>query len=136
HVAAVLDGFGVEAAAPGRAEIVNRTSEFLTHPAFTRYRTETSMMRYLRELADKDLALDRSMIPLGSCTMKLNAAAEMESISWPAFARQHPFGPASDTQGLRKLIADLETWLVQMTGFDAVFLQPNARLPGDDSGLP
>ena len=79
HVAAVLDAFGVEAAEPVCAGIVNRTSEFLTHPAFTSYRTETSMMRYLRALADKDLALDRSMIPLGSCTMKLNAAAEMES---------------------------------------------------------
>src|SRR6202012_4087032 len=135
HVAAVLDAFGVEAAAPVRAEIVNRTSEFLTHPAFTRYRTETSMMRYLRELADKDLALDRSMIPLGSCTMKLNAAAEMESITWPEFARQHPFGPASDTQGLRKLIADLENWLVQMTGYDAGSLQPNAGSQGEYAGL-
>jgi glycine dehydrogenase len=118
HVAAVLDAFGWghrplagdQAAEPVCAGIANRTSEFLTHPAFVRYRTETSMMRYLRALADKDLALDRSMIPLGSCTMKLNAAAEMESITWPEFARQHPFGPASDTQGLRTLIADLETW--------------------------
>ena len=92
-------------------DIATRTSEFLTHPAFTRYRTETEMMRYLRSLADKDIALDRSMIPLGSCTMKLNAAAEMEPITWPEFSRQHPFAPASDTPGLRKLIADLETWL-------------------------
>ena len=92
-------------------DIATRTSEFLTHPAFTRYRTETEMMRYLRSLADKDIALDRSMIPLGSCTMKLNAAAEMEPITWPEFARQHPFAPASDTPGLRKLIADLEAWL-------------------------
>jgi glycine dehydrogenase len=135
HVAAVLDAFGVEAAEPVCAGIVDRTSEFLTHPAFTRYRTETSMMRYLRALADKDLALDRSMIPLGSCTMKLNAAAEMESVTWPEFARQHPFGPASDTQGLRKLIADLETWLVQMTGYDAVSLQPNAGSQGEYAGL-
>ena len=95
------------------SEIATRTSEFLTHPAFTQYRTETAMMRYLRTLADKDIALDRSMIPLGSCTMKLNAAAEMESITWPEFARQHPFAPASDTPGLRRLIADLETWLVR-----------------------
>ena len=94
-------------------EIATRTSDFLTHPAFTRYRTETEMMRYLRSLADKDIALDRSMIPLGSCTMKLNAAAEMEPITWPEFARQHPFAPASDTPGLRKLIADLEAWLTQ-----------------------
>src|SRR6201999_3770181 len=92
-------------------------------------------MRYLRALADKDLALDRSMIPLGSCTMKLNAAGEMESMTWPEFARQHPFGPASDTQGLRKLIADLETWLVQMTGYDAVSLQPNAGSQGEYAGL-
>ena len=99
HVAAVLDAFGVASAEPVCAGIVTRNSEFLTHPAFTRYRTETSMMRYLRSLADKDLALDRSMIPLGSCTMKLNAAAEMEPISWPEFARQHPFAPASDTTG-------------------------------------
>ena len=93
------------------------------------------MMRYLRALADKDLALDRSMIPLGSCTMKLNAAAEMESITWPEFAHQHPFAPASDTPGLRRLIADLETWLVQMTGYDAVSLQPNAGSQGEYAGL-
>ena len=112
-----------------------RTSEFLTHPAFTRYRTETEMMRYLRSLADKDIALDRSMIPLGSCTMKLNAAAEMEPITWPEFARQHPFAPHSDTPGLRKLIADLETWLTQLTGYDAVSLQPNAGSQGEYAGL-
>jgi glycine dehydrogenase len=134
-VAAVLDAFGVSAAKPAPADIANRASEFLTHPAFTRYRTETSMMRYLRSLADKDLALDRSMIPLGSCTMKLNAAAEMEPITWPEFARQHPFAPASDSQGLRRLIADLETWLVQMTGYDAVSLQPNAGSQGEYAGL-
>jgi glycine dehydrogenase len=135
HVAAVLDAFDVSAAEPVRADIATRTSEFLTHPAFHRYRTETSMMRYLRSLADKDLALDRSMIPLGSCTMKLNAAAEMESISWPEFAHQHPFAPATDTPGLRRLIADLETWLVQMTGYDAVSLQPNAGSQGEYAGL-
>ena len=84
---------------PEPADVATRTSEFLTHPAFIKYRTETSMMRYLRALADKDLALDRTMIPLGSCTMKLNAAAEMESITWPEFARQHPFAPASDSKG-------------------------------------
>jgi glycine dehydrogenase len=134
-VAAVLDAFGVSAAKPAPADIANRASKFLTHPAFTRYRTETSMMRYLRSLADKDLALDRSMIPLGSCTMKLNAAAEMEPITWPEFARQHPFAPASDSRGLRRLIADLETWLVQMTGYDAVSLQPNAGSQGEYAGL-
>jgi glycine dehydrogenase len=135
HVAAVIEAFGVAPAEPSRADIATRTSEFLTHPAFTRYRTETSMMRYLRSLADKDIALDRSMIPLGSCTMKLNAAAEMESITWPEFAHQHPFAPASDTPGLRRLIAELETWLVQMTGYDAVSLQPNAGSQGEYAGL-
>jgi glycine dehydrogenase len=135
HVASVLQAFGVSPAVPSPADIATRTSEFLTHPAFTRYRTETSMMRYLRSLADKDLALDRSMIPLGSCTMKLNAAAEMESITWPEFAHQHPFAPASDTPGLRRLIAELETWLVQMTGYDAVSLQPNAGSQGEYAGL-
>jgi glycine dehydrogenase len=116
-------------------DIGTRSSEFLTHPAFTRYRTETEMMRYLRSLADKDIALDRSMIPLGSCTMKLNAAAEMEPITWPEFARQHPFAPHSDAPGLRKLIADLEAWLTQLTGYDAVSLQPNAGSQGEYAGL-
>src|SRR5262249_7802726 len=135
HVNAVLDAFGVAAGEPADSQIATRTSEFLTHPAFTQYRTETSMMRYLRALADRDIALDRSMIPLGSCTMKLNAAAEMESVTWPEFARQHPFAPASDTQGLRRLIADLESWLVQITGYDAVSLQPNAGSQGEYAGL-
>jgi glycine dehydrogenase len=137
HVAAVLAAFGAEPA--GQAidgpDIATRTSEFLTHPAFTRYRTETSMMRYLRALADKDVALDRSMIPLGSCTMKLNAAAEMEPITWPEFARQHPFGPVSDTPGLRRLITELESWLVALTGYDAVSLQPSAGSQGEYAGL-
>ncbi|MGH3531678.1 MAG: aminomethyl-transferring glycine dehydrogenase [Mycobacterium sp.] len=135
HVAAVLKAFGVVAAEPVCAGLVNRTSGVLTQPAFTSYRTETSMMRYLRTLADKDLALDRSMIPLGSCTMKLNAAAEMEPITWPEFARQHPFAPAADTPGLRQLIAQLEGWLVQLTGYDAVSLQPNAGSQGEYAGL-
>jgi glycine dehydrogenase len=135
HVAAVLDAFGVARTEPVCAGIVNRTSEFLTHPAFTQYRTETAMMRYLRTLADKDIALDRSMIPLGSCTMKLNAAAEMEPITWPEFARLHPFAPASDSAGLRRLIDDLESWLVQITGYDAVSLQPNAGSQGEYAGL-
>jgi glycine dehydrogenase len=137
HVEEVLEAFG--ATRGGHhwrgPEIATRTSQFLTHPAFTRYRTETEMMRYLRALADKDVALDRSMIPLGSCTMKLNAAAEMEPITWPEFARQHPFAPASDTPGLRKLIADLEMWLTQLTGYDAVSLQPNAGSQGEYAGL-
>jgi len=135
HVAAVVKAFGVSPAESAGANIATRTSEFLTHPAFTGYRTETSMMRYLRALADKDLALDRSMIPLGSCTMKLNAAAEMESITWPEFARLHPFAPTSDTAGVRRLIDQLGTWLVQMTGYDAVSLQPNAGSQGEYAGL-
>ena len=136
HVDEVLTAFGAAAAGEfDGPDIATRTSEFLTHPAFTRYRTETEMMRYLRSLADKDIALDRSMIPLGSCTMKLNAAAEMEPITWPEFARQHPFAPHSDAPGLRKLIADLESWLTQLTGYDAVSLQPNAGSQGEYAGL-
>ena len=136
HVGSVLEAFGATPVGEfDGPDIANRTSEFLTHPAFTQYRTETEMMRYLRSLADKDIALDRSMIPLGSCTMKLNAAAEMEPITWPEFSRQHPFAPASDTPGLRKLIADLETWLTAITGYDAVSLQPNAGSQGEYAGL-
>ncbi len=138
HVAAVLDAFGVvpaERVGAGGSDIATRASSFLTQPAFTSYRTETAMMRYLRMLADKDLALDRTMIPLGSCTMKLNAAAEMEPITWPEFARQHPFAPASDTPGLRNLIADLQTWLTGITGYDAISFQPNAGSQGEYAGL-
>ena len=144
HVEAVLAAFGAtrgRRASPG-PDIATRTSEFLTHPAFTRYRTETEMMRYLRSLADKDIALDRSMIPLGSCTMKLNAAAEMEPITWPEFARQHPFAPASDTPGLRKLIADLEAWLTAdhriRRGVAAAErrLAGGVRGPAGDPGVP
>ena len=136
HVDAVLAAFGATRSGSfDGPDVASRTSAFLTHPAFTRYRTETEMMRYLRSLADKDIALDRSMIPLGSCTMKLNAAAEMEPITWPEFARQHPFAPHSDAPGLRKLIADLESWLSQLTGYDAVSLQPNAGSQGEYAGL-
>lgn len=134
-VTAVLQAFGVDPAEPVSCGISTRTSEFLTHPAFSRYRTETAMMRYLRALSDKDIALDRSMIPLGSCTMKLNAAAEMEPITWPEFARQHPFAPAEDAAGLRRLIAQLERWLAGITGYDAVSLQPNAGSQGEYAGL-
>nr|WP_296766359.1 aminomethyl-transferring glycine dehydrogenase [Rhodococcus sp. (in: high G+C Gram-positive bacteria)] len=116
-------------------ESSSRTSEFLTHPAFTRHRTETAMLRYLRMLSDKDIALDRSMIPLGSCTMKLNATAEMESITWPQFARLHPFAPDTDTVGIRSVIADVEQWLVDITGYDKVSLQPNAGSQGEYAGL-
>ena len=136
HVAAVLEAFG---AAPGDPfdgpTVETRETEFLTHPAFTDYRTETAMMRYLRSLSDRDLALDRTMIPLGSCTMKLNAAAEMESITWPEFGRQHPFAPTEDSEGTRRLIADLSRWLIGITGYDAVSLQPNAGSQGEYAGL-
>ncbi|MDQ1556865.1 MAG: glycine dehydrogenase, partial [Actinomycetota bacterium] len=137
HVEKVLSAFGATRGGHHWAgpEIATRTTGFLSHPAFTRYRTETEMMRYLRSLADKDIALDRSMIPLGSCTMKLNAAAEMEPITWPEFSRQHPFAPASDTPGLRRLIADLEKWLTALTGYDSVSLQPNAGSQGEYAGL-
>ncbi|KKE98402.1 aminotransferase class V-fold PLP-dependent enzyme, partial [Mycolicibacterium obuense] len=142
HVADVLAAFSGGATAvpvpPAGGEIdaiATRTTDFLTHPAFTSYRTETAMMRYLRSLADKDIALDRSMIPLGSCTMKLNAAAEMEPITWPEFGRQHPFAPASDTPGLRRLIADLQAWLTGITGYDEISLQPNAGSQGEYAGL-
>ncbi len=101
HVTAVLEAFGASLAGDTHGvEIDTRTTDFLTHPAFTSHRTETAMMRYLRALADKDLALDRTMIPLGSCTMKLNAAAEMEAVTWPEFGRQHPFAPADDAPGI------------------------------------
>ncbi|MBY4109118.1 aminomethyl-transferring glycine dehydrogenase [Rhodococcus fascians] len=138
HIVDVLAAFGAEPAGPGADSVpadCARTSEYLTHPAFTRYRTETAMLRYLRALSDKDIALDRSMIPLGSCTMKLNATAEMESITWPQFARQHPFAPSTDVPGLLRVIADLEQWLVDITGYDAVSLQPNAGSQGEYAGL-
>ncbi len=124
--------------AGGRARIPDalvRTSPFLTHPTFTRYRSETEMMRYLRALADRDLALDRTMIPLGSCTMKLNAAAEMEPISWPELATIHPFAPVDQAEGYLEMIHDLERWLATITGYDAVSVQPNAGSQGELAGL-
>ena len=93
------------------------------------------MMRYLRNLADKDLALDRTIIPLGSCTMKLNSATEMEAVTWPEFASLHPFAPVEQTIGSRKLIEQLSKWLVTITGYDAVSLQPNAGSQGEFAGL-
>src|SRR5690554_2989236 len=112
-----------------------RETEYLTHPVFNTHRSETSMMRYLKYLADKDYALDRGMIPLGSCTMKLNAATEMESITWPEFSSIHPFAPEADVVGYLDLIEQLQTWLAEVTGYDAVSLQPNAGSQGELAGL-
>ena len=112
-----------------------RISKYLTHPVFNTNHSETGMMRYLRNLADRDLALDRTMIPLGSCTMKLNSVTEMEAVTWPEFSSLHPFAPADQSKGSRKLIAQLSDWLVAITGYDAVSLQPNAGSQGEFAGL-
>ena len=112
-----------------------RTSSYLSHPVFNTYKSETAMMRYLRSLADRDLALDRTMIPLGSCTMKLNSATEMEAVTWPEFSSLHPFAPADQSKGSRLLIEQLSKWLVEITGYDAVSLQPNAGSQGEFAGL-
>ena len=119
----------------GIPDALLRTDDYMQHPIFHKYRSETEMMRYLRRLSDKDLALDRTMIPLGSCTMKLNAAAEMEPISWPEFAGVHPLAPADQTQGWHELIRELSDWLVAITGYDAVSLQPNSGASGEYAGL-
>jgi len=132
----VLEIFGMKDV-PGQPipQKFARTSKYLTHPVFNTNHSETAMMRYLRNLADKDLALDRTMIPLGSCTMKLNSTTEMEAVTWPEFASLHPFAPADQSTGLRKLIAQLSEWLVAITGYDAVSLQPNAGSQGEFAGL-
>ncbi|WP_369812521.1 aminomethyl-transferring glycine dehydrogenase [Kineosporia sp. A_224] len=144
HLAAVCAAFGV---APGSAvrrsaevpgalpAALLRTSGYLTHPVFSAYRSETAMLRYLRRLADLDYALDRGMIPLGSCTMKLNATTEMEPVTWPQFAALHPFAPADTAAGTRALVADLESMLASVTGYDAVSIQPNAGSQGELAGL-
>jgi len=116
-------------------EALRRQDEYLTHPVFHAHRSETAMMRYLKSLSDRDYALDRGMIPLGSCTMKLNAATEMAAITWPEFAGIHPFAPAADVQGYLELIDQLEGWLAEVTGYDAVSLQPNAGSQGELAGL-
>jgi len=116
-------------------EALLRTSGYLAHPVFHRHRSETQMLRYLRSLADKDVALDRSMIPLGSCTMKLNAATEMLPITWDGFAAIHPFAPEDQAQGYRRLIGELEAWLAEITGYDVVSVQPNAGSQGEFGGL-
>ena len=127
----------VELAEPGGElpSALRRTSAYLTHPVFSEHRSETAMLRYLRRLADFDIALDRSMIPLGSCTMKLNAAAEMEPVSWPEFAGMHPFAPAAQAGGYLELIESLELRLARLTGYDAVSVQPNAGSQGELAGL-
>jgi glycine cleavage system P protein (glycine dehydrogenase) len=112
-----------------------RRSGYLAHPVFHEHRSETAMLRYLRRLADFDIALDRSMIPLGSCTMKLNATAEMEAVTWPEFADLHPFAPAGQAAGYTELIGDLERWLAELTGYDSVSVQPNAGSQGELAGL-
>jgi glycine dehydrogenase len=123
------------AAVPALPASLARTSGYLTHPVFHEHRSETSMLRYLRRLADFDIALDRSMIPLGSCTMKLNAAAEMEPISWPEFAGMHPLAPGDQAAGYAELISSLEDRLAALTGYDAVSVQPNAGSQGELAGL-
>jgi glycine dehydrogenase len=146
HLVAVAAAFGVtvstgeldelDAATPDALpDGLRRTTGYLTHRVFHRYRSETALLRYLRRLADSDMALDRGMIPLGSCTMKLNATAEMEPITWPGFADLHPMVPAADAEGTLELVADLERWLADLTGYAAVSLQPNAGSQGELAGL-
>jgi glycine dehydrogenase len=140
-LAAVLHAFGAVIndegwfAPGGIPGELQRTTDFLSHPVFNTHRSETSMLRYLRRLSARDYALDRGMIPLGSCTMKLNATAEMEPISLPGFADLHPFAPAADSSGYAELVADLEGWLAEVTGYDRVSIQPNAGSQGELAGL-
>ncbi len=136
----VLRAFGILEAPPAAAEIgfpeeMLRTSEVLTHPVFHMNRAESEMMRYMRRLSDRDLALDRAMIPLGSCTMKLNAAAEMMPITWPEFSSLHPFVPADQAAGYAEAIADLQEKLCEITGYDAFSMQPNSGAQGEYAGL-
>lgn len=112
-----------------------RSTSYMQHPVFNSYHSETAMLRYIRTLSDRDLALDRTMIPLGSCTMKLNATTEMESITWPEFADLHPFAPSNQSLGTRRIVSELSKWLIDITGYDAVSLQPNAGSQGEFAGL-
>ncbi len=138
---ALLDALGIgDAASVGSSpsaipEVLARTSPFMTHEVFRTHRSETQLMRYAKRLADRDYALDRGMIPLGSCTMKLNAAAEMEAITWPEFSQLHPYGPLEDAEGSLALIDQLGEWLARITGYDTVSLQPNAGAQGELAGL-
>jgi glycine dehydrogenase len=136
---AVLRAFGgTSATVPAGNHIpsaLSRHSHFLIHPVFHRYRTETELMRYMRKLADRDLALDRAMIPLGSCTMKLNAATEMTPITWPEFSSLHPFAPADQAIGYAEMFVQLSAWLCDITGYDAISLQPNSGAQGEYAGL-
>lgn len=139
-VARVLDAFGIEAPAqmddlPAIPDALLRDSDYLTHPIFQMNRAETEMMRYMRRLADRDLALDRAMIPLGSCTMKLNAAAEMMPLTWPEFGALHPFAPKDQAQGYTEMIADLSDKLCEITGYDGFSMQPNSGAQGEYAGL-
>jgi glycine dehydrogenase len=140
HVTAVLQAFGGRIDRAGEEsdalpEALRRRGPILTHPVFTRHHSETSMLRYLRELSDRDFALDRGMIPLGSCTMKLNATTEMEPVGLPGFADIHPFAPPETTPGYRSLIEELEEWLADLTGYAKVSVQPNAGSQGELAGL-
>ncbi|WP_068324312.1 aminomethyl-transferring glycine dehydrogenase [Janibacter terrae] len=130
-----VDGSHAPRVTPDWPSQLLRTSEYLTHPVFHAHRSETAMLRYLRRLSDRDFALDRGMIPLGSCTMKLNATTEMVSITWPEFAGLHPFAPDDQTVGIRELIAQLSGWLSEVTGYHSVSLQPNAGSQGELAGL-
>ena len=131
----IFGGGAVGVAGTSIPDSAVRNSTYLRHPIFNTMRSETSMLRYLRTLSDRDLALDRTMIPLGSCTMKLNATTEMEAVTWPEFSSLHPFAPAKQNAGSRELIAQLSDWLVKITGYDAVSLQPNAGSQGEFAGL-
>jgi glycine dehydrogenase len=135
RVVAVFGAQPTTVAVPELPSALARTSNYLQHPVFHDHRSETAMLRFLRTLSDKDLALDRTMIPLGSCTMKLNSAVEMEPISWPGFASIHPYAPVAQTAGYLELVADLERWLGEITGYDRVSLQPNAGSQGELAGL-